>query len=324
MSKHLDDIIAKHHGATNVMVVFLDVIKYSMRKSVMQQRIITAFNEVLQQSCDEMSRHYAPDAQKMDVNFLNDIIKIPTGDGAAIVFAFDGLQNIHLHFAISFLDFAVSKRQNVECPIFSEHGWCNCHNFFDVRIGISDGKGIVFKDINSNYNFAGNPINFASRVMGLGDRRQILLTEEAYKNMIDMTEDTALENKFTAHGQMEVKHDVTLGIYQYIGAEADKKFLNTSSPILVNIQQQIKSLRENPIFKSIAIPSNQSEYLQQAEKMSELVEVLASSKGELSGFKQLWEFITSGKPEDMEKFREFVATNSRLMELRKTMFKEEG
>src|SRR5579862_2059861 len=118
MSNHLDDIIAKQHGATNVLVVFLDVIKYSLRKSVMQQRIINAFNDTLQQACDDISKKYALEAQKRTINFATDIIKIPTGDGAAIVFPFEGLQDIHLHFAISFLKFVVSSRQNVECPIF--------------------------------------------------------------------------------------------------------------------------------------------------------------------------------------------------------------
>ena len=56
MSKHLDDIIAKQYGAANVMVVFLDVIKYSLRKSVIQQRILNTFNAVLQQACDEVSK----------------------------------------------------------------------------------------------------------------------------------------------------------------------------------------------------------------------------------------------------------------------------
>jgi hypothetical protein len=110
MSTHLDDIIAKQHGATNVMVVFLDVIKYSLRKSVMQQRVINAFNAVLQQSCDAISKDYATDAQKLDLNFANDIIKIPTGDGAAIIFPFQGLQNIHLTFAIHLLGFIVTNR----------------------------------------------------------------------------------------------------------------------------------------------------------------------------------------------------------------------
>ena len=75
---------------------------------------------------------------------------------------------------------AVSSRGSADCQIFTDNGWCNCHEFFDVRIGIADGKAIVFKDINDNYNVAGNPINIASRVMGLGDRQQIILTDEAY------------------------------------------------------------------------------------------------------------------------------------------------
>ena len=98
MSKYLDDIIDKQYGATNVMVVFLDIIKYSLRKSVMQQKVINALNAVLQQTFNDISKEYAPDAQKQELNFLNDIIKIPTGDGAAIVFPFQGMENIHLNF----------------------------------------------------------------------------------------------------------------------------------------------------------------------------------------------------------------------------------
>jgi hypothetical protein len=70
------------------------------------------------------------------------------------------------------------------------------------------------------------------------------------------------------------------------------------------------------------MPSNQREYLQQAEKFSEIFKVIASSKSDFSGITQLFELITSGKPEDMDSLRELVSTNARLMELRKTVFKE--
>jgi hypothetical protein len=110
-------------------VMFLDIIKYFLSKSVMQQKVINALNAVLQQTCNDISKEYAPDAQKQELNFLNDIIKIPTGDGAAIVFPFQGMENIHLNFTISFLRFVLSNRKNVECQLFSENGWCNCHDF---------------------------------------------------------------------------------------------------------------------------------------------------------------------------------------------------
>ena len=321
MSRHLDDIIAKQYGATNVMVVFLDVIKYSLRKSVMQQLVIKAFNAVLQQSCDEISKEYAPDAQKRDLNFANDIIKIPTGDGAAIVFPFQGLQNIHLNFAVNLLSFVAANRHDVECQVFLENGWCNFHNFFDVRIGISEGKAIVFKDINDNYNVAGNPINMASRVMGLGDRQQILLTEEAYKNMIDMTEDTTLESKFVSHGMMQVKHDIGIGIYQYVGT--GEKFINTNSPTTVDVYKKLTAFKGNPLLKELVIPSDPNQMLQQAERMLEVINMVSSTEGGGDQLSSVMDMITSNKPEDIERFRDFVLARQKFEETRKIIFKKD-
>ena len=59
MSQHLDNIISKNHGSTNAWVVFLDVIKYSMRKSVMQQRIIQSFNDILKKTVETVSAKHA-------------------------------------------------------------------------------------------------------------------------------------------------------------------------------------------------------------------------------------------------------------------------
>jgi class 3 adenylate cyclase len=321
MSGHLDDIIAKKYGATNVMVVFLDVIKYSLRKSVMQQRVIKAFNVVLQQSCDAISREYATEAQKLDLNFAHDIIKIPTGDGAAIVFPVDGLQNIHLSLAVNLLS-CVAARHDTECQIFAENGWCNCHDFFDVRIGIAEGKAIVFKDINDNYNVAGNPVNMASRVMGLADRQQILLTEEAYRNMIDMTEDTTLESKFTSHGTVPVKHDINIGIFQYIGK--DEKFINKELPTSVSIFAQFDAVKRNPMFKGMPMPSNPNQMLQQAKKMAEVLGIISStSTGEENPMSIFADMLTSDKPEDMDRFREFASLRQKLEELKKSMLKKE-
>src|SRR5690349_3378252 len=152
MSQHLNSIIQKQHGSTTCSVVFLDVVKYSLRKSIMQQKVVHNLNKVLGQAVEQVSAKHISASQRQNLNLSTDIVKIPTGDGAAVVFPFQGLENIHLDFALSFLNCSVASRGDVVCEVFKKDGWCNCHDFFDVRIGVADGKAIVFKDINGNYN----------------------------------------------------------------------------------------------------------------------------------------------------------------------------
>jgi class 3 adenylate cyclase len=274
MSPHLDNIINKQHGASNIMVVYIDIVKYSLRKSVMQQKVINAFNGALQESCDYIAREFATDAQKRNLNFANDIIRIPTGDGAAIAFPFEGFHTMHLHFAVQFLRSTVAARGNNDCTIFDTQGWCNCHDFFDVRIGISEGRGIIFKDINGNYNVAGNPINLASRVMGLADNQQLIVTETAYKNIIDMTEDTELEGKFKLHGPMPLKHDVTIDVCQYIGA--GENFISTSVPKKIEINKMRRELQQQrpTVFKDIG-PTSLDKQLEHMKSLEVLKDVPA-------------------------------------------------
>ncbi len=242
-SNHLDGIIAKQHGSTAAFVVFVDVVKYSLRKSVMQQRIIQEFSKALSGALESVSAKYIAASQKQNLNLSTDMIRIPTGDGAAIVFPFEGMQNIHLDFAIDFLTHSLSNRGGDTCEIFDGQGWCNCHNFYDVRIGIADGKVIVFKDVNDNYNVAGGIINTAARVMGLADKQQIIFTQEAYNNVIDMTEDIELESRFVSHGSIQVKHGIRLDVYQYVGGRDN--FINCGIPIQIEISTKLDSIRSS-------------------------------------------------------------------------------
>jgi hypothetical protein len=158
--------------------------------------------------------------------------------------------------------------------------------------------------------------------MGLGDVQQILLTDGAYTNMIDMTEDTTLENKFRSHGTIAVKHDIPIGIYQYVGA--GENFLNTGVPTLVSVQAQFDTVKRNPVFKGVTMPSNPNELLQQAAKMVEILGIISATEGENSPMSSFIELMTSERPEDLQKFREFVETNQKLTELRKLVFKTQG
>ena len=233
MSTHLDDIINKQHGSTSASVVFIDVSKYSLRKSIIQQRVIQEFNRVLGATIDEIGAKHISESQKQNLNFSTDVVKIPTGDGSAIVFPFQGFQAIHLDFALAFLSQTVASRDSDLCEAFEHNGWCNCHSYFNVRIGLSDGKVIVFRDINGNYNIAGNTINIASRVMNMGDPQQIMLTGDCYRNLIDMTEDTSLEKRFAQHGNISVKHNIDIEICQYIGH--GENYISRITPMQVQI-----------------------------------------------------------------------------------------
>ncbi len=269
MSTYLDSVIEKQHGSTMASVVFLDVVKYSMRKSVIQQRVVKEFSDIIAKSMQEVSAKHVTDSQKQSLNLLTDVIKIPTGDGAAIVFPFVGLQSIHLDFALSFLSHSTASRGDITCDIFVRNGWCNCHTFFDVRIGVSDGKAIVFRDINGNYNLAGNTINLASRVMGIADRQQVIFTKDSYNNLIDMTEDTNLEEKFAHHGKIRIKHDLEVDVCQYIGS--GENFVHKETPTQVLIAQKEAMLASaSPLFATKQMQSP-------AEKIKslEILEILA-------------------------------------------------
>ena len=204
-SKLLSRIIQKQNRIANVQVVFVDVEKYSKRRTAAQITVVDAFTECLNKALKYVSQHYVSYAQQNDVNFHTDIIKLPTGDGAAIVFPFDGLHDIHLVFALNLLKEVYSHNLNNQCEKFSSSGWCNCHSNFHLTVGLSEGKAVVYNDINGNYNIAGGVINYAARVMSKADRSQILFTEDAFKQIVEMDSDANLVDKFKKF-EVEIKH----------------------------------------------------------------------------------------------------------------------
>src|SRR5437868_13060956 len=129
-----------------VHVLFLDIVGYSKRLTDEQQALIDQLNQVVRSSAV---------FQKAEED--DRLIKIPTGDGLALIFY-------------------NSPEQPVECALEISRG-LRGHPGFGVRMGVHSGPVSAVTDVNDRINAAGVGINLAQRVMDCGDAGHILLAK---------------------------------------------------------------------------------------------------------------------------------------------------
>lgn len=237
-SKHLTDLLAKRSGSVDAQVVFIDIISYSRRKTTVQKRVIDRLQSDIKFAITEVGKKYLEYIQSNNINFSTDVIVLPTGDGAAIAFTFGGVQSLPLDFALILLKRIYDEQSSKSCKNFDDNGWCNCHDHYTLRIAINEGKAILFEDINGQANLAGTCLNDAARIMGKADASQILLSESAYINIIDMSSDNALDNKIVSIGTAKVKHDRELNVYQYVGE--DESYISKTLPVFLELENEMK------------------------------------------------------------------------------------
>ena len=213
-SPYLEDKMKRANSYCHMQVVFVDMVSYSRRKSFAQVKVIDAFMQSIETALLHIASQYVAYAQQSEVHIRRDVVVLPSGDGAAIAFPFDGIRDMHLTFACELLRIVDRANKNITCEAFREQGWCDCHSGFLLRCGISEGKLILYKDLNANFNIAGDTVNMAARVMDLADAGQIFLTKEACVQLVDLG--SRLESQFKPYYQVRIKHDVRIDVYQYI------------------------------------------------------------------------------------------------------------
>ena len=161
-------------------VLFMDIVSYSLLPMDEQARILAELQDTVQNSAEVTCAHTA-----------NNLIKLPTGDGMALVF------------------FGCPDSP-VTCALQLAHTLRH-HPKIKLRMGIHAGPVYRVADINANRNVTGGGINMAQRVMDCGDAGHILISNVEADVLFQLS--TWKNVTLQDFGEVEVKHGVRIHIH---------------------------------------------------------------------------------------------------------------
>src|SRR5205807_1182779 len=124
-----------------------------------------------------------------EVDSAGKLIRLPTGDGMALVFR-------------------TNPEAPVECAMEIAQA-LKSHPAIQLRMGIHSGPVNEVVDVNQRANIAGAGINMAQRVMDCGDTGHILLSRHVAE---DLEQDDRWRPLLHDLGECEVKHGVRVGV----------------------------------------------------------------------------------------------------------------
>ena len=174
-------------------VLFIDIVGYSKLLIDQQSTQLQALQQIVL-ATDECQR----------ANAAGSVIRLPTGDGMALVFLDDPEAPVRCAVEIS-------RKLRSENPI-------------QLRMGIHSGLVRRVADINTNLNVAGGGINLAQRVMDCGDADHILVSRRVAD---DLGQLARWSRYLTDLGETEVKHGVRVHVFNLHGDD----FGNPTPPV---------------------------------------------------------------------------------------------
>src|SRR5438067_392633 len=192
-------------------VLFLDIVGYSTRMINEQAAVVAELNRVVRETPHFRSAEAA-----------GRLIRIPTGDGMALVFS-----------------------NSPEAPVQCALEICQAlrvHPDIHVRMGIHSGPVDSVPDVNDRPNVAGSGINIAQRIMDCADAGHILLSKRVAE---DLSQYAHWQPKLHDLGEIEMKHGSVISLVNLHG----DGFGNPSVPSRV---QQFR--RRQPARRTIKAP----------------------------------------------------------------------
>jgi class 3 adenylate cyclase len=172
-----------------VKYVFLDVVGFTHERSVeAQSDVVAALNAIVLDAAKEL--------------VCEELIYLPTGDGMAICIVGKSAIDSHLQLGLEILNAIDIYNQQTK----------DLARRFQVRVGLNQNSDNILIDINERRNIAGTGINMASRVMGLGDKAQILVSAAVQDVLSTREKYLGCFRQYSA----KIKHDHTIQVYQFV------------------------------------------------------------------------------------------------------------
>src|SRR5437762_8207858 len=193
-------------------VLFIDIVGYSKLRLKQQSALLGELNEIVS-GTNEFRQ----------AEFAGRLIRLPTGDGMALVF-----------------------RTNPEAPAQCAMEIAQAlksHPAIQLRMGIHSGPVNEVVDVNQRANIAGAGINMAQRVMDCGDAGHILLSKHVAE---DLEQDERWRPLLHDLGTCEVKHGVRVGVTNLYSNEV-------GNPQLPKKLQAVKKHRSRVRWAEVAI-----------------------------------------------------------------------
>jgi TolB-like protein/class 3 adenylate cyclase/Tfp pilus assembly protein PilF len=159
-------------------VLFIDIVGYS--------KLLIDDQRELQQQLNQIVRGTE---QFRAAEAAGELVRLPTGDGMALVFF-------------------TSPAAPVQCALEISDALRN-HSHLRLRMGINTGPVSGVADVNDKSNIAGAGINMAQRVMDLGDAGHILLSKRAAEDLVQYRQ---WEPHLHDLGEFEIKHGAKISI----------------------------------------------------------------------------------------------------------------
>src|SRR6478609_1161830 len=176
-------------------VLFIDIVGYSKLSVNEQHAAVEELNQVVR-ATEEFQRAEA----------ASRLLKIPTGDGMALVFY-------------------TSPEAPAQCAVEITRALKD-HSRLQLRMGIHSGPVSGVVDVNNRPNLAGAGLNMAQRVMDCGDAGHILLSRHVAEDLEEYEQWRPLLHDL---GTCEVKHGVRVSVvnlydHQFGNAKLPRRF----------------------------------------------------------------------------------------------------